>query len=174
MPKYGLLSDSHGDAEITERAVGVLIENGADVLIHLGDVGTVEVIDALAVVNPKTGELIEAHTVFGNTDYEYRSLEVYAHGLGVRVDHPVGYIELGDEEGNRIAFLHGDSRSNLSQLILNNTRYVCHGHTHTRIDVRQGGSRIINPGALTRAVEYSVAILNTDSDELAFYPVDKA
>ena len=171
MPIFGLLSDSHGDAEITQRAVEVLLSNGAEVLIHLGDVGTVQVIDAMVVNNPKTGELVDVYMTFGNTDYEFKPLSVYAHSLGIHVGHPMGKIGLGEGE---LAFLHGDSRGNLSQLIRENTKYICHGHTHTQIDVRQGGSRIVNPGALTRAIEFTVAILDTDNDELRFYPVSKA
>ena len=52
-------------------------------------------------------------------------------------------------------------------------RYLCHGHTHTALDARRGKTRVINPGALHRAAEYTVALLDTDTDTLTFYPVPR-
>ena len=52
MPLIGLLSDSHGRAPTTQRGVDLLLDGGAELLLHLGDVGTVEVIDALCTPGP--------------------------------------------------------------------------------------------------------------------------
>ncbi|RLS46748.1 MAG: metallophosphoesterase, partial [Planctomycetota bacterium] len=49
--------------------------------------------------------------------------------------------------------------------------YLLHGHTHVCRDERHGATRIINPGALHRASEFTVALLDTDSDELQFLVV---
>ena len=43
----GVLSDSHGHAETTARAVEALVAHGAEMLLHLGDIGSDEVIDEL-------------------------------------------------------------------------------------------------------------------------------
>ena len=51
MPIIGLISDSHGDAPITRRAAELLARRGADLLLHLGDVGNEAVIDALLVTS---------------------------------------------------------------------------------------------------------------------------
>ena len=53
---------------------------------------------------------------------------------------------------------------------------MVHGHTHVRRDERIGVGggktvRVINPGALQRAREKSVAVLDTERDEVRFVAV---
>lgn len=148
----------------------VLLKQGAQVLVHLGDVGTVEVIDALCVDLPGSGDQIESHVVFGNTDWDIESLAEYAEDLDVAVDHPVGRITLGD--GAELVFCHGHENAPMQQAITDGVRYLCHGHTHRQADERQGSTRVINPGALFRATLYSVAVLDTETDQLVFHEVD--
>ena len=50
--------------------------------------------------------------------------------------------------------------------------YLITGHTHVKRDERIGKIRWINPGALYRALEKTVAILDTTSDVLKFLSVD--
>lgn len=168
MPRIGLLSDSHGRAPTTREAVSLLLEQGVDLLLHLGDVGTVEVIDALVVERPSDGELIEAHVVFGNTDWDRESLARYAQGLGVVVDHPIGRLTF---DGQVLAFCHGHETAVMDQALAEPVKWLCHGHSHRMADQQRGATRIINPGALFRASRYTVAVLDTASDELAFHTV---
>ncbi|MEX1017347.1 MAG: metallophosphoesterase family protein [Phycisphaeraceae bacterium] len=171
MPKIGLLSDSHGRSSTTRRAVDVLLSHDIDVLLHLGDVGTVEVIDALAVdATDAGGRPVEAHLVFGNTDWDLAGLARYARDLGVQVDHPVGRLPL--EEGT-LVFCHGHEPDVLTQALAEQVRYLCHGHTHRTLDQRQGPTRVLNPGALFRARRYTVAVLDTARDDVTFFPVDE-
>lgn len=163
MTTLGLLSDTHGRADTAELGVQLLIDHGADVLIHLGDVGSVGVIDALAAVHPRTGEPVAVHLVFGNTDWEARSLGKYAAGLGMRVYDPAGQIEV---DGRSIAFSHGHLGAVMQRLLADEPDYLLHGHTHTLIDERQGRTRVINPGALFRASRHTVALLEPGSDTL--------
>lgn len=169
MPRIGLLSDSHGRAVTTRLGVQALLTSGIDLLIHLGDVGSVEVIDELAVNQPDTGEPVPARLVFGNSDWDARALGNYATGLGVQVDHPVGRIELDPGE---LVFCHGHQARVLAQALAQGVRYLCHGHTHHASDMRSGSTRIINPGALCRAHRYTVAILDTSADALEFLAVN--
>lgn len=139
-------------------------------LIHLGDVGTMEVIDALAVHRPGSDEQIEAHLVWGNTDWDTDALERYAQSLGVQVDHPMGTIDTGQ---GKLCFTHGHRDDLMARAAADGVRYLCHGHTHTAIDQRQGGTRVINPGALFRADKYTVALLDTASGALTFYELPR-
>ena len=168
MPKIGLLSDSHGRASTTRRAVEVLLAQEATILLHLGDVGTVEVIDALCVENPATGQPIEAHVVFGNTDWDADALARYAADLDVHVDHPAGRLST---EGGELVFCHGHEYRVMNEALAQGVSYLCHGHTHRKLDARQGPTRIVNPGALFRARDYSVAVLDPASDHVEFYAV---
>jgi predicted phosphodiesterase len=50
--------------------------------------------------------------------------------------------------------------------------YLLHGHSHLTRDERVGRTRIINPGALHRAREKTVALLDTATDALKFITVN--
>jgi len=169
LPRIGLLSDSHGRWPTTEMGVELLIEKGAQQLIHLGDIGNIEVIDAMACESPDTGEQIEAHVVFGNTDWDITELTDYAQDLGITVDHPLGWIEL---DQGALAFCHGHEDQVMESALGKGPRYLCHGHTHRMLDVMKGKTRIINPGALFRARQYTVALLDTDQDALEFFTLN--
>lgn len=165
LERVGLLSDSHGRAEITRRAVDRLLENGAEVLVHLGDVETVQVLDALAVARPGGDEQMPAYVVFGNTDYDSDRLSRYANDLGLIVSHPMG--RLATPRGV-LAFCHGHQPRLLSDALAEPVAYLCHGHTHRAKDERHGRTRVINPGALFRARPKTVALLDAKNDRLRF------
>lgn len=168
----GLLSDSHGRAAVTRAAVQALIEGGADVLVHLGDIGTEEVIDALVERVDASGELDPpVRIVFGNTDYDAASLSRYARTLGVMVDPGAGRMEL---DGKTIVYTHGDRAALVQQALDDGVDYLFHGHTHRQADMHVGPTRVINPGALHRAPTYTAALLDVATDRLRFVQVPKA
>lgn len=168
LPRIGLLSDSHGRAVTTRLGVQALLAAGIDLMIHLGDVGTVEVIDELVVQQPGNGQAVPTHLVFGNTDWDAKALGNYANHLGITVDHPSGLIKL---QGGDLAFCHGHQAAVMHEAQAKGVRYLCHGHTHQASDSMAGQTRVINPGALCRAHRYTVAVLDTDDDKLAFFTI---
>ena len=169
MPVIGLLSDSHGRAAITRRAVRLLAHQGAEMLLHLGDVGSTTVIDALVADTDTMGRVGESRLVFGNTDFDIDQLGRYAAMLGIGVDHPVGTL---DCDGRRIVFTHGDDESAMRNAVRQQAAYLCHGHSHEKRDERIGQTRVINPGALFRAAQPTVATLDTATDRVTFFGVD--
>ncbi len=178
MPRFGLLSDSHGRAVTTRLGVQALLACGIDVLIHLGDVGSVEVIDELAVHQPNTAARVPARLVFGNSDWDAEPLEKYAKTLGIQVDHPVGRLDLTPgvtpgvaPDSGELVFCHGHQPQVMTQALAQEARYLCHGHTHQASDTRSGCTRVINPGALCRAHRYTVAVLDTQADDLTFLTI---
>lgn len=167
MPRIGLLSDSHGRSSTTRRAVDMLMEHDVEMLLHLGDVGTVEVIDALVVPGRNGTGQLEARLVFGNTDWDRIALERYANELGIAVDDPVGKLQFTDADQTRsLVYCHGDHEQPMRSALDREVDYLCHGHTHRFTDIRRGATRVINPGALFRADQYTAAVLNTATDEL--------
>ena len=168
MTTLGLLSDTHGRAEIAREAVDLLLEHGADMLIHLGDVGTVEVIDALAVNRPGTDQRVEAHLVFGNCDWETKPLARYAGELGVIAHEVSGEMTI---DGKRLVFTHGHVNRVMDHAIQSKANYLLHGHTHLQADDMIGQTRVINPGALSRASRYTVALLTPGSGELRIHEI---
>jgi putative phosphoesterase len=153
--RIGILSDSHGRADTTALAVKALRDRGAELLLHLGDIGTREVIDALAG-GP-------ARIVFGNCDPDPAALARYAQRLEITVDHPLGIIEI---DGKRIALTHGHLPSFMSQALRSGVDYLLHGHTHEIRDERIGPTRVVNPGALFRACRYTAMMLDPARDAL--------
>lgn len=167
--RVGLLSDSHGRAAITREAAKLLVARGAQVLIHLGDVGSDAVIDAMVdAVDGHGLPLPPVYVVFGNCDDDAAALGRYAESLGVRASW-VGRLNAG---GKTVAFLHGhQGGAAVNPLLEEGVDYLCHGHTHRATDERVGRTRVINPGALFRAAKHTVALLDTSSDRLEFFTV---
>ena len=150
-------------------------------LIHLGDIGSVEVIDAFTGLVDGDGHIVPARLVFGNTDWDAQSLARYALSIDVSVDHPAGRLELdlqgtpnhlkGNPQADQLIFTHGDDPQIMENALAQQVRYLCHGHTHRAADQMQETTRVINPGALFRAQTYTAALLDTENDQLSFYPV---
>jgi uncharacterized protein len=157
----GILSDTHGKADMAKAAVRLLIAQGAQYLIHCGDVGDENVLDQLAG-HP-------AMFVFGNNDWDRAGLARYAKEIGVVCGDDMGKLSF---DGKLIVVTHGDDER-LVQRLLDEQRidYLFVGHTHYRSDHRQGKVRIINPGALYRAREKTVAVLDTASDVVKFHVI---
>ena len=168
MPRIGLIADSHGLAERTTRAAAQLAEDGAEMLLHLGDICAESVLDALLVAPPKSQSPLPVYIVFGNMDFEVGRMARYAGLLGIAVHHPIGRLSLGDAD---VAFTHGHDRSLLIDALDDGVDYLFYGHTHVAADDREGETRMINPGALHRTSAPSVALLDTDTDVLTRIPI---
>ena len=168
MPRIGLLSDSHGRAEITRQAVQLLVDQGAQTLIHLGDLCAPAVVDALVVDASAAGSLRRSHMVAGNMDMNVGPLLRYAAELGIEAAADLGLIDLPD---GPLMYTHGHLTGVVQRAMVARPRYLCHGHTHEQRDEMIDAVRVINPGALYRAKQYSVALLDTEADNLVFHVV---
>ena len=157
----GLLSDTHDRVDAMAAAMAVLQARGAEFYIHCGDVGSEGVLDHLAGLS--------AAFVFGNTDWDRAGLARYAEKIGVACHNTLAELDLG---GKRIAVTHGDDFK-LKQRLLSEQRhdFLLQGHTHVRADDKVGKVRVINPGALHRVREKTVATLDTDSGKVTFHVV---
>lgn len=154
----GALSDSHGRLDTTGRAVEMLKEKGAQMLLHMGDVGSAHVLDLLAGT--------PAGFVFGNTDGDRKHLEAHAQVVGVRCYGVMGRITFGEQVLN---FLHGDDYRQMQKLIdTEDCDLLLHGHTHVRNVEDIGRVRIVNPGALHRANPHTVALIDTTTRHVEF------
>jgi putative phosphoesterase len=157
----GILSDTHDRYDITGRAVQALRDRGAAFFVHCGDVCEPRVLDHLAG--------LPCAFVWGNCDWDRQGLERYGAAIGVPCRGAIADLELG---GKRVAALHGDdARLMRATLDAQAHDYLLHGHTHVRRDERVGRTRVINPGALHRAAEKTVALLDTATDQLEFIRV---
>lgn len=158
----GIMSDTHGQHLATRAAVQLFQRLGVAHVIHCGDVGGVGVFDELLAL-PLT-------FVWGNTDFPDRGTLAYLEGVDLKVpaDTPTR-LTLADK---RFAVFHGHEPGFGRAVHSNSFDYLLHGHTHEPRDERIKDMRIINPGALHRARIKTVAVLNTETDELVYYPIN--
>lgn len=160
--RIGVLSDSHGDAKITRKAIDLLCANGAEALIHCGDLCSDAVIGELA------GH--DAYFVFGNCDDVTPALRKYVETLDLPWPNGPFIKELG---GKRIGVCHGHESSFHTFLHDDSLDYVFHGHSHIMADSRGGHPRVINPGALYRAEIHSAVVLDLATRVATFFDVDR-
>ncbi len=157
--KIGILSDSHGQVKRLQTAVQTLRAAGAQVLVHCGDLGSVECLAVLASAG------LPCYAVVGNMDRHVDRLADAAVQQGVGFDRRMVTVALGD--GRTLAVTHGHDAGLLRQLVSSGQHaYVCFGHAHKFSDKRSDDVRVINPGALHHAYPYTVAVLDTDTDAL--------
>lgn len=158
--RVGILSDTHDHRKRTARAVARLRAEGAEALIHCGDLTTPEVVYECS---PLPG-----YYVFGNNDFDEKGLRAAIAAIdGV-------CLGWGDEitlAGKRIAVTHGHLVKEARRLLAAVPDYFLFGHTHVAHD-GEGRPRHINPGALHRAAEWTVATLDLDADRVQFFRID--
>jgi len=157
----GILSDTHDRAEMMAAAVQLLRGHGAQFYIHCGDVGGETVLDHLAG--------LPAAFIWGNNDWDRVALQRYAKKLEIPCYGSQADLTL---DGKRIAVIHGDDIP-LRHRLLEEQQYdyLLQGHTHVKYLGRVGRTLVINPGALHRAREKTVALLDTSTDEVQFLEV---
>ena len=161
--KLGILSDTHNELDRTRRAVALLREAGAEVLVHCGDIIDSEIVTACS--------LLPCYYVLGNNDtYNVTDLRTTIKETGGTCLMWSGELNL---DGKRIGITHGHFHTDVRNLMAAAPDYLLSGHSHIAHDQRVGSVRRINPGALHRAAEFSVAVLDLVADELTFLPVPR-
>lgn len=159
----GLLSDSHDNHSAVREAVRVLRGRAVDLVIHCGDVTTAETLSLFAGV--------PLRLVLGNNDCDVTELRRTARRLGCG--------EIGEElhltiEGKRLLVYHGTEPARLRrELASAQWDYILTGHTHRVADEQHGPTRLINPGALWRAAEYTVALLSPGANVVSFINIPR-
>ncbi len=150
--RLGIISDTHGNAENTHRAIVLLESLEVETVLHCGDIGTVEVVALLARCAWPT------HFVLGNTDYDEQTLAAAIKSAGMIFHDQFADLRI---EGVRIALLHSHDAKKFAQVTTSGEYdLVCYGHTHAKKIERRGRTLILNPGALHRANPHSLAIVD--------------
>ncbi len=158
----GLLSDSHDKIDRVRAAVDRLVEAGAEVLVHAGDLCGPEIVDACSV--------LPLHFVFGNNDVGNESLLLAAAAeCGANCLEWGGVVEVA---GRRLAVTHGHTRLDVRRVLDAEPDFLLTGHSHVVHDREREGVRWINPGALHRARTYTVATLDLADDTLDVLEVE--
>ena len=149
----GLISDTHG--LIRDSALRAFA--AVDLILHAGDVGRREVLDALQAVAP-------VHAVYGNVDMRDGL-------LADRFD-----TELA---GQRVHMSHGHelgSPTPEALVALYDADILIYGHTHRPLVKELHGTLVINPGAAGQArfdLKPSVALLTLPQRHVRFITLEK-
>jgi putative phosphoesterase len=154
----GIVSDTHGHLRNTLQAVAQLTELHVDVVLHCGDIGSVQIV-ALFAGWP-------THFVLGNVDEDESDYRWAIEDVGLSYHGRFARIAL---EGKLIAVTHGDDPQLLRDAIATGEfDLVCTGHTHQR-DLRTvGGTTVLNPGALYRSSRKSFAVVDWPAGNVEF------
>ena len=157
----GILSDTHDQLARTRRAVSLLRESGAEVLIHCGDLAIPEIVAACAV--------LPTYFVLGNWDADnVPALRKAAAENGAVC---LGWGDTVVLDGKRIGVVHGHMRIDVRRVLATRPDYLLSGHSHIPSDQYEGDVRRINPGALHEADQFTVALLDLANDSVQFLTV---
>ncbi|MEK7466503.1 MAG: YfcE family phosphodiesterase [Planctomycetota bacterium] len=157
----GIVSDTHDNADAVQEAIRILRQRGVEDVIHCGDVTSASTLDLFSG--------FRIRVCLGNND-SARELAAAAERIGGT------YAERLDVSiaGKRFFVAHGDRGGPLDKAVNSGDfDYVLYGHLHRRDDRRFGRTRLINPGALYRAAEYTFALLDPATDLLESIEVRK-
>lgn len=148
----GVVSDTHGQIDYTQRAVDALQEHKLEAVIHCGDIGSLSIVEMF--------NDWPTHFVLGNVDEDY-GWRLAFEGTPHTFHGRFGELELA---GTKIAFLHGDDGRLLNETIAGRKyQLVCHGHTHIVRQELIGSTLVLNPGALYRAYPHTCAVVELPS-----------
>jgi len=124
--KIGVLSDTHSKVNKAKKALDFLIDEGAEFIIHAGDIVEVETLELLA----NCGKRYIA--VYGNNDAHL----VHYHNNYNLVQEPY-YFKLAE---TKFKLMH------LPFYMSNDAEVIIFGHTHEFEVAFKGGSLYLNPG----------------------------
>jgi uncharacterized protein len=152
--RIAILSDTHSRYPTIEAALQIVERHQVELILHCGDI---EDSEAVWLFPPNT------HFVFGNCDHDRAAIRQAVHGIGATLYEPFGRLELN---GAAIAWLHGDDRALLHYLEESGDfDYLFYGHSHIADERRTNRTRVINPGALQRARQKTLLVLDLESGE---------
>ncbi len=137
--RIGLISDTHDNLPMVEKAVKLLNDEKVELVLHAGDYVAPFVIPKFKSLNCR---LIG---VFGNNDGDHDLLRKRfseTENCTIR-----GRFSEIDAEGFTIVLLHGDETELLNALI-NHGDFdaIVHGHSHANVSQSRGRTLIANPG----------------------------
>jgi putative phosphoesterase len=160
--KLGLISDTHDNLDRTQEAIRLFQDQGIQTVLHAGDVTNKQTLKAFSGM--------ELYLALGNADNGH---ELHQACLNLSLHPPKDYFCITFENTN-IFLMHGYSEQvPIFRQICSDRHYamIVKGHTHFRENYQRGHLRVINPGALDNAEDYSVAILNTQTGEVDFHHI---
>jgi len=160
--KIGIISDSHDRVENTQKALQMIKEKGASVLIHCGDFCAPFMMNELSKFE---GEI---HCVFGNIDDRFVTPN-RAKEFGINFHGDLAELEF---DGKKLAVNH---YPNLAEALASSGKYdaVFYGHNHTADKKQIGNTLLCNPGELMGwKGRVSFAIYDTEKNDVEIIDIE--
>lgn len=153
----GIISDTHDNLPLVDKAVKKLNGEGVTLVLHAGDY-------VAPFVIPKFKELkAKIVGVLGNNDGDRELLKKRAAEHG-NMELRGNFAEI--QAGNvKIALIHGHEDELLKALINSQSfEVVVHGHTHMAEIYRKGSTLVVNPGEVCSYItgKSTIALLDTE------------
>lgn len=146
MLKIAIVSDSHKRYKRAKKALDFLVSQGAQYIIHAGDIGTVEILDIIK------GYGLPYSLVFGNND-----IHLMEYALKYDIKSEPFYFKI---EQTKFKLMHHPF------YISPDVDVIVFGHTHNYECDFKNGRLYLNPGELcARNKPISEAVLLEISDE---------
>lgn len=158
--KIGVISDTHDQAPLIEKAVEKLNQEEVEWVIHCGDWVSPFILYSFRNLKaPIKG-------VFGNNDGDKFRHLLFKDKLGLNIQYEDRFLEL-NFDNRLIAVFHGDY-SEIVEALVKCGKYdaVFHGHTHQKINTAIGKTLSLNPGSLMKETigkEYGASFAVYDS-----------
>ena len=156
----GVISDSHDNLSLVEKAIQILNHKNVGLVLHGGDYIAGFVIPKFKQLNCK---LIG---VFGNNDGDHELLKKrFSETTNCTIHDRFTQVTVDDY---KIALLHGHETELLNAII--DSGYfnaVIHGHSHNRVIELKGKTLSVNPGELCGYLtgKPTIAIIDTAKNE---------
>ena len=151
--KIGIISDSHSKVKEAKKALDKLLEDGAEFIIHAGDICEYETLELLKNCGKKY------IAVYGNNDAGL----VQYHNKFNLVQEPY-YFKLAN---TKFKLMH------LPFYMTPDAEVIISGHTHKFHSEFQKGTLFLNPGEVCMrnkdAVEFTMLEVNDDTLEVTYY-----
>src|SRR5262245_3246962 len=130
--KIAVMSDTHGKLEITQVAIHLLCERGAELILHCGD------IDSTDTVRLFRG--VPTQFVFGNWDRSRTRMADAMRNIGAIGHNGPGDLVLASK---RIAWLHGHISGERARLESSGDYdFLFYGHSH-RAETHRTGRTLV-------------------------------
>jgi putative phosphoesterase len=156
----GIISDTHDNLPMVEKAIKKLNEENVALVLHAGDYVAPFVIPKFRALNAK---LIG---VFGNNDGDHEFLKKrFNECPNCEIRERFAEIKV---KSFKMALLHGDQTELLNSLInCGCFDAVVHGHSHAYVSRKNGKTLIVNPGEVCGYLtgKSTLALLDTVKHE---------
>ena len=163
--KIGIISDTHNQISLIQKALGVFKDEKVEMIIHAGDMDLANMLEEFKNIEAPI------KMALGNIDQEPELFLEKAKNFGL--DFVLNSFLDFNINGKSFYVFHGNVLGNLSNVIdilVSSKKYdvVIHGHTHRPRNEIIDGVLVLNPGSLqplSVGVKPSIAIYDTDTGE---------